>query len=164
MTIDDFNEAIGTQLPQDGPRTLAGLVFDALGRRPEPGDEVELDGVRITVERVEGLRITRLLVTLPRERARRLSARRTSPLAASPPSARTTAMRPRRRPRPGVRPVEIARGSGRGRLLVWRDRRGPGGANDSRPGRPAPRPGMRQHEEQGGDEALQEASLYGSSP
>ena len=42
ITIDDFNEAVGTHLPQDGPRTLAGLVFDALGRRPEPGDEVEL--------------------------------------------------------------------------------------------------------------------------
>ena len=28
-----------------GPRTLAGLAFDALGRRPEPGDVVEVDGV-----------------------------------------------------------------------------------------------------------------------
>ena len=65
ITIDDFNEAVGTRLPQNGPRTLAGLVFDALGRRPEPGDEVEIGGVRIRVERVEGLRITRLVVTLP---------------------------------------------------------------------------------------------------
>jgi putative hemolysin len=65
ITIDDFNEAVGTSLPQDGPRTLAGLVFDALGRRPEPGDEVEVDGVRIRVERVDALRITRLVVTLP---------------------------------------------------------------------------------------------------
>jgi putative hemolysin len=71
ITIDDFNEAVGTHLPQDGPRTLAGLVFDALGRRPEPGDEVELDGVRIAVEQVDGLRITRLLVTLPSDRAQR---------------------------------------------------------------------------------------------
>ena len=44
MTIDDFNEAIGTELPQTGPRTLAGLVFDALGRRPVPGDSVESAG------------------------------------------------------------------------------------------------------------------------
>jgi putative hemolysin len=71
ITIDDFNEAVGTNLPQDGPRTLAGLVFDALGRRPEPGDEVELDSVRIAVERVEGLRITRLLVTVAQDRAQR---------------------------------------------------------------------------------------------
>jgi putative hemolysin len=65
MTIDDFNEAVGTAFPQDGPRTLAGLVFDALGRRPDTGDAVELDGARIVVDRVDGLRITGLRVTLP---------------------------------------------------------------------------------------------------
>ncbi len=65
MTIDDFNEAIGTRLPQTGPRTLAGLVFDALGRRPVPGDSVESAGVKLAVERVDDLRITGLLVTLP---------------------------------------------------------------------------------------------------
>jgi putative hemolysin len=66
MTIDDFNEAVGTTLPQDGPRTMAGLTFDALGRRPGPGDVVELDGVRLKVDAVDGLRITRLEVMLPR--------------------------------------------------------------------------------------------------
>jgi putative hemolysin len=65
ITIDDFNEALGTRFPQDGPRTLAGLVFDALGRRPDTGDVVELDGARIEVERLDGLRITGLLVRLP---------------------------------------------------------------------------------------------------
>jgi putative hemolysin len=65
MTIDDFNEAVGTAFPQEGPRTLAGLVFDALGRRPDTGDAVELDGARIVVDRVDGLRITGLRVTLP---------------------------------------------------------------------------------------------------
>ncbi len=65
MTIDDFNETLGTGLPQEGPRTLAGLVFDALGRRPEPGDEIDLAGVRIAVDELDGLRITGLLVTLP---------------------------------------------------------------------------------------------------
>ena len=65
ITLDDFNEALGTSLPQDGPRTLAGLVFAALGRRPRVGDEVDVEGVRIAVERVDGARITRLLVTPP---------------------------------------------------------------------------------------------------
>jgi putative hemolysin len=64
MTVDDFNEAVGTALPQDGPRTLAGIVFAALGRRPRPGDRVELAGVGIAVERVDGPRITRLRVNL----------------------------------------------------------------------------------------------------
>jgi putative hemolysin len=64
MTIDDFNEAVGTSLPQRGPRTLAGLTFDALGRRPRTGDAAEIDGVRIRVEEVEGLRITKLRIEL----------------------------------------------------------------------------------------------------
>ncbi|HEX8281634.1 MAG TPA: hemolysin family protein, partial [Chthoniobacterales bacterium] len=65
MTIDDFNEATGTRLPLRGPRTLAGLVLESLGRRPDPGEAVEVDGVRIGVEGVDGLRITRLRVHLP---------------------------------------------------------------------------------------------------
>jgi putative hemolysin len=65
MTIDDFNEALGTALPQDGPRTLAGLVLDRLGHHPRPGETADVDGVTITVEGVEALRITRLAVMLP---------------------------------------------------------------------------------------------------
>src|SRR4051794_12624436 len=64
MTIDDFNETTGATLPQRGPRTLAGLAFDALGRRPAPGDVAVVDGAEIRVEEVEGLRITRLRITL----------------------------------------------------------------------------------------------------
>ena len=65
ITIDDFNEMLGTHLRQDGPRTLAGLVLGALGRRPDRGDTVTVDGVEIRVESLDGLRITRLRVTLP---------------------------------------------------------------------------------------------------
>jgi putative hemolysin len=65
MTIDDFNETVGTGLPQDDARTLAGLVFNALGRRPENGDEVVVGDVRLTVEETDSARITRLLVRLP---------------------------------------------------------------------------------------------------
>jgi putative hemolysin len=62
MTIDDFNETVGTALPQEDARTLAGLVFNALGRRPEPGDEVAVGDVGLTVEETDGARITRLRV------------------------------------------------------------------------------------------------------
>ncbi len=65
MTIDDFNEALGTRLPQDGPRTMAGLVFDALGRRPGVGDAVTVANARCAVEEVDGARIARLSVRLP---------------------------------------------------------------------------------------------------
>jgi putative hemolysin len=65
MTIDDFNEAVGTRLPLDGPRTLAGLLFEQLGHGPRKGDTVEVDGVRLRVVDMDGLRITRLRVALP---------------------------------------------------------------------------------------------------
>jgi putative hemolysin len=70
MTIDDFNETVGTDLPVDGPRTLAGLVFDRLGRGARPGDTVTVDGVEMRVKDVDGLRITRLEVELPAQAPR----------------------------------------------------------------------------------------------
>jgi putative hemolysin len=63
-TIDDFNETFGTELDQDGYHTMAGLVFGTLGRAPEVGDEVFVDGVRLTVLEVEGSRILKLEVEL----------------------------------------------------------------------------------------------------
>jgi putative hemolysin len=65
MTIDDFNEALHTSLPMGASRTLAGLVFDTLGRRPQVGDETSIDGVTLRVEEMDELRIVRLRITLP---------------------------------------------------------------------------------------------------
>jgi putative hemolysin len=61
-TIDDFNETFGTELEQEDYHTLAGLVFGALGRAAEVGDEIAVDGIRLTVIEVEGSRISRLEV------------------------------------------------------------------------------------------------------
>jgi magnesium and cobalt exporter, CNNM family len=62
FTIDDFNEEFGTELEQEDFHTMAGLVFGALGRAPEVGDEVTVDGVRLGVLEIEGNRILRLEV------------------------------------------------------------------------------------------------------
>ena len=64
MTIDDFNETVGTAFALDGPRTLAGLVMDRLGHHPKMGETVQIDGAEFRVEVVDGLRITQLAVTL----------------------------------------------------------------------------------------------------
>jgi putative hemolysin len=61
-TIDDFNESFGTELERDDFHTLAGLVFGELGRAPEVGDAVQVDGLQLTVLEVEGTRILRLEV------------------------------------------------------------------------------------------------------
>ena len=61
-TIDDFNEEFGTELEQEDFHTMAGLVFGALGRAPEVGDEITVDGLRLSVLEIEGNRILRLEV------------------------------------------------------------------------------------------------------
>jgi len=71
LTIDDFNETMGTELPQEGARTLAGLVFTHLGRRPVVGDELVAAGVELRIAEVDGARITRLRIVLPQGAARR---------------------------------------------------------------------------------------------
>jgi putative hemolysin len=60
MTLDDFNEELGTNLPQDGPHTVAGLLMHELGHRPEPGEEVAVAGLRLRAEVVDGARITQV--------------------------------------------------------------------------------------------------------
>jgi putative hemolysin len=61
-TLDDFNEEFGTSLEQEDYHTLAGFVFDALGRAAEPGDEVATDELRLRVLEMMGSRIHRLEV------------------------------------------------------------------------------------------------------
>ncbi len=58
--IDDFNEQFGTEIEIEDYHTMAGIVFGALGRAPEVGDEVTIDGLSLRVIEVEGSRIQRL--------------------------------------------------------------------------------------------------------
>ena len=60
--IDDFNEQFGTELEVEDYHTMAGTVFGALGRAPEVGDEVTIDGLALRVIEIEGSRIGRLEV------------------------------------------------------------------------------------------------------
>jgi putative hemolysin len=59
-TIDDFNEEFGTELEHEDFNTMAGLVFGALGRAAEVGDEVKVDGLLLRVNEIEGSRILKL--------------------------------------------------------------------------------------------------------
>jgi putative hemolysin len=61
-TIDDFNEEFDTDLEQEDFNTMAGLVFGELGRAPEVGDEVRVDGLCLRVLEIEGSRIMKIEV------------------------------------------------------------------------------------------------------
>ena len=60
IPIDEFNELIDAELPDDDWDTLGGLIFDGLGRVPEVGESITTEGFALTVEAVEGRRITRV--------------------------------------------------------------------------------------------------------
>jgi len=53
-------ERLGLQLEEPHEATVGGHLLERLGRVPEPGEEVELDGRQAEVSQVEGARIARL--------------------------------------------------------------------------------------------------------
>ena len=63
MRPDELASRSGLHVPDDGPyETLAGLVMTRLGRLPEVGDRVSTPRAELTVEAMEGRRVTRLRV------------------------------------------------------------------------------------------------------
>jgi putative hemolysin len=69
LNLDDFTEVTGLQLPEGPYETVAGYVLAELGRLPEVGDTIEVEGRSITVLELDGRRIARLLVGPPPEPA-----------------------------------------------------------------------------------------------
>jgi CBS domain containing-hemolysin-like protein len=62
LGVDDLNELLGSSLPEEGWDTVGGLVFGTLGRVPVVGESIELDGLTITVEHVQGRRVGKVVV------------------------------------------------------------------------------------------------------
>lgn len=61
---DEVLDRAGVHIPEDGPyETVAGFVMRELGRLPTIGDEVEVEGGSLRVERLDGRRIDRLRFT-----------------------------------------------------------------------------------------------------
>jgi len=64
--MDDVNGQLGLSLHGEA-ETLGGYVFEMLGRKPELGDEVAVNGNVLRVEDLDGLRIAEVRV-LPQGR------------------------------------------------------------------------------------------------
>ena len=62
---DEIADATGFAMPDGDYETLAGLVLARLGRIPEVGDDVEVDGWHLTVMRRDRNRVAELRVTVP---------------------------------------------------------------------------------------------------
>lgn len=60
--LDDVNRLMKTDLPTEESDTLGGLIYSRLGGVPKVGDELVLDGVRISVLSLLGRRIKKVRV------------------------------------------------------------------------------------------------------
>jgi CBS domain containing-hemolysin-like protein len=61
--IDFLEDALGLHLSEEGFPTLGGRVFEQLQRRPREGDEVQVGDFHARVTEVDGMRISRVLLT-----------------------------------------------------------------------------------------------------
>jgi len=61
--IEEFNEEMGADLPDDEFDTIGGLVMQKIGHMPEQGEETQIDRFLIKVTRAESRRIHRLEVS-----------------------------------------------------------------------------------------------------
>jgi putative hemolysin len=62
MSIYDLREELGMELPEGDYETVAGFVLEQLGHIPREGESVALDGLRITVSEVKGVKIESVVI------------------------------------------------------------------------------------------------------
>lgn len=65
VAIYDLNEELHLQLPEDQFETVGGVIYDLVGSLPSQGAKVTYKGINFIADRVEGQRITRVIVETP---------------------------------------------------------------------------------------------------
>jgi putative hemolysin len=68
MTIDDFNDLVGSELPEDAADTMGGFIYDYLGEIPTLNQVIECEGLKFTVTKKTGHHIDRLRVVKSNKR------------------------------------------------------------------------------------------------
>jgi putative hemolysin len=63
MSIHDLRNELEIELPEGEYETVAGFVLDQLGHIPREGETVALDGYRIAVSDVKGVKIESVVIT-----------------------------------------------------------------------------------------------------
>lgn len=65
MKLDDLNDRLGLELESEDYDSVGGLVIGLLDHLPDEGEEVEENGIRFIVEKVDKNRIDRIKLVLP---------------------------------------------------------------------------------------------------
>ena len=60
IDIDDLNDLLSTDLPDEGFETLGGFIYDHLGSIPEEGLVFETDPLELSILKIEGQRIAQV--------------------------------------------------------------------------------------------------------
>ncbi len=58
LPIEELNLLLNVELPQDGYETLGGFIYSHLGRVPNPQESFDFGNLALSIEDVEGQRIT----------------------------------------------------------------------------------------------------------
>jgi putative hemolysin len=66
LAVDQLNEVLDAELPEGDWDTVGGLLYNLLGRVPVQGESVDVDGVVLVAERVQGNRIGRIRASVRR--------------------------------------------------------------------------------------------------
>ena len=67
IDVDDFSEVTGVDLPEGDADTLAGFIYEQLGRIPQGGESIRVNGLLLTIEQITGRRIRRVRATRAQE-------------------------------------------------------------------------------------------------
>jgi putative hemolysin len=65
LNLTDFEERAGLALPSGPYETVGGFLMARLGKLPALGDEVRVDGWRLTVTELDGRRVARVALGRP---------------------------------------------------------------------------------------------------
>lgn len=60
VDVEDFNEVMGASISREEADTVGGLIYSRLGRVPDAGEQVQVNGLQLTVEQVSGRRIRKV--------------------------------------------------------------------------------------------------------
>ena len=64
VLLDEISDLLKIKFDEPEEDTIGGFVFGLLGRKPEQGDKVDVDGWELEVLKAEGFRVTRVKATL----------------------------------------------------------------------------------------------------
>jgi CBS domain containing-hemolysin-like protein len=63
LAIDELNEILDVELPDEEWDTIGGLMLGLMGSIPQEGEEVSFRNLRFKAEKVNGRRISKVLIT-----------------------------------------------------------------------------------------------------